>query len=151
MVERFERFSLAISEISYHWHKLSADEMKKYGLKSTHSLYLLTMLKYPEGLTAPQLYEICGKDKSDVSRMMAILEEKNFVKKEGIYQNLYKGSFKLTDEGVAVAKGVRRRAALAVEYAGKDMAEEERVIFYTALESIAGNLKILTQDGIPED
>ena len=150
MIERFERFSFAISEISYHWHKLSADEMKKHGLKGTHSVYILTLLKFPEGLTAPQLCELCNKDKSDVSRMMSILEEKNFVKKEGIYQNLYKGKFKLTDEGVAVAESVRLKAALVVEYAGKDMTEDERAIFYTALESIASNLKTLSNDGIPE-
>lgn len=150
MVERFERFSLAISEISYHWHKLSADEMKKHGLKSTHSVYLLTLFKYPEGLTAPRLCELCGKDKSDVSRMMAILEEKNFVKKEGIYQNLYKGTFKLTDAGIAVAETVRKKATVAVEYAGKDMTEEERILFYTSLENIAENLKTLSKDGIHE-
>ena len=150
MIERFERFSLAISEVSYHWHKLSADEMKKYGLKSTHSVYILTLLKYRDGLTAPQLCELCGKDKSDVSRMMAILEQKNFVKKEGIYQNLYKGTFKLTEEGIAVAESVRLKAALAVEYAGKDMTEEERTIFYTAFESIAANLKELSKTGIPD-
>ena len=150
MVERFERFSLAISEISYNWHKLSADEMKKYGLKSTHSVYLLTLFKYPEGLTAPQLCELCGKDKSDVSRMMAILEEKEFVKKEGIYQNLYKGTFKLTEAGIEAAEAVRKRATHAVEYAGKDMTEEERVKFYTHLENIANNLKTLSKDGIPD-
>lgn len=148
MIERFERFSLALSEVSYHWHKLSADEMKKYGLKSTHSVYILTLLKYQDGLTASQLCELCGKDKSDVSRMMAILEQKNFVKKEGIYQNLYKGIFKLTEEGIAVAESVRRKAALAVDYAGKDMTEEERTIFYNAFESIADNLKSLSKSGI---
>ena len=33
MVERFERFSLAIFEISRYWHKLAAEEMSAYGLK----------------------------------------------------------------------------------------------------------------------
>jgi len=149
MIERFERFSFAISEISYQWHKLSADEMKKYGLKSTHSVYILTLLKYPKGLTAPQLCELCGKDKSDVSRMMAILEQKKLVNRESIYQNMYKGKYKLTEEGIAVAKSVQQSAALVVEYAGKDMTEQERAIFYTALESIAVNLKALSTNGIP--
>ena len=147
MIERFERFSLAIAEVSYHWHKLSADEMKKYGLKSTHSVYILTLLKNPDGLTAPQLCELCGKDKSDVSRMMAILEQKDYVKKESIYQNLYKGKYVLTDKGIEVAHNVRQRAALAVEYAGKEMNEEERAIFYSAFESIAKNLKTLNEEG----
>ncbi len=150
MIERFERFSFAISEISRYWHKLCADEMKKHGLKGTHSVYLLTLLKYPEGLTAPRLCELCSKDKSDVSRMMSILEEKGFVKKESIYQNLYKGTFNLTQKGTDAANHVRSRAALAVELAGKDMSDEERSVFYSAFESIAVNLKALSKQGIPE-
>ncbi len=37
MVDRFEKFSLAISEISKYWHKLATEEMEKYGLRSSHS------------------------------------------------------------------------------------------------------------------
>ena len=74
-MERFERFSFAISEISRYWHKLTAEEMEKYGLKGTHSVYLLTMYRYPDGITATQLCELCSKDKSDVSRMMSIMEQ----------------------------------------------------------------------------
>lgn len=149
MVERFERFSFAISEISRYWHKLTADEMEKYGLKGTHSVYLLAMERYPDGVTAPQLCEECGKDKADVSRMMSIMEKSGLVTKEGVHQNLYRGVFKLTEEGHAAAKYVRERASLAVEIAGKDLTDETRAIFYTALESIAHNLRELSREGLP--
>ena len=33
MVDRFEKFSLAISEISRYWHKIAAEELKPYELK----------------------------------------------------------------------------------------------------------------------
>ena len=150
MTDRFERFSFAIFEISRYWHKLTAAEMEKYGLKGAHSVYLLTLLKYPEGLPAPQLCALCGKDKSDVSRMMSILEKKGLVTKEGEYQNLYRGSFKLTAEGQAAAEHVRQRASRAVALAGKDLSEEDRRIFYEALESIVLNLRELSREGIPE-
>lgn len=150
MVKRFERFSFAISEISKHWHKLTADEMEKCGLKGTHSVYLLTMLSYPEGVTATQMCELCGRDKSDVSRMMSIMEKKGLVTKEGIHQNLYRGVFKLTKEGKEAAEHVRRRVSLAVELAGKDLDDEKRAIFYEALESIASNLRELSKEGLPE-
>ena len=150
MVDRFERFSFAISEISRYWHKLAADEMGKYGLKGSHSVYLLTMYRYPDGITAPQLCELCGKDKADVSRMMSIMEKKELVTKEGIYQNLYRGIFKLTEKGKAAAEYVRRRASLAVEIAGKDLTDEKRDIFYEALESIAYNLRNLSKEGLPQ-
>lgn len=150
MVERFERFSLAISEISRHWHKLTSEEMEKYGLKGTHSVYLLTMARFPDGITAPQICELCGKDKSDVSRMMSIMETKGLVTKEGIHQNLYRGVFKLTEEGRKAAEHVRERASLAVELAGKDLSEENRSIFYESLESIVSNLRELSKEGLPK-
>lgn len=150
MVDRFERFSFAISEISHYWHKLTSEEMEKYGLKGPHSVYLLTMHRYPEGLTAPQICEFCGKDKADVSRMMSIMEKNGLVIKESVYQNRYGGVFKLTEAGKAAAEFVRRRVSLAVEIAGKDLTEENREIFYEALESIVSNLRKLGKEGIPE-
>ena len=150
MIDRFERFSFAISEISRYWHKLTSEEMEKYGLKGTHSVYLLTMFRFPDGITAPRLCELCGKDKSDVSRMMSIMEKKGLVKKEGIHQNLYRGVLKLTEAGKQAAEHVRKRASLAVELAGKDLTDEKREIFYDALESIVLNLRLLSKEGIPQ-
>lgn len=150
MLDRFERFSLAIMEISRHWHKLAAEEMKKYGLKGTHCVYLLTLARSEEGLTALNLCEACGKDKSDVSRMMGIMEEKGLVRKEGGYQNRYGGVFLLTEQGSEVAEHIRCRASQAVDLAGKDLTEEQRVTFYDALESIVANLRRLSEEGLPE-
>lgn len=150
MIDRFERFSYGILEISKHWHKITADEMEKYGLKGPHATYLLTMSQHEDGVTAPELCEFCGKDKSDVSRMMAIMEQKGLVKKEGIHQNLYRGVFKLTDEGKRAAEFVRERASLAVELAGKDLTDEKRAIFYEALESIVYNLREISKEGLPQ-
>ena len=150
MVDRFQRFSFAISEISNYWHKLASEEMAKYGLKGPHSVYLLTIYRYPEGVTAPQIGELCGRDKSDVSRMMSIMEKKGLVTKEGTHPNLYRGVFRLTEEGRRAAEHVRQRASLAVELAGKDLTDKNRDIFYEALESIASNLKELSKEGLPE-
>ena len=91
MEDRFERFSVGMSEISRYWHKLTGDEMEKYGLKGTHSIYLLTMYRFPEGLTAPRLCELCVKDKADVSRMMSLMEKKGLVRKESVGKTLYGG------------------------------------------------------------
>ena len=150
MIDRFERFSFAIFEISKCWHKLAAEEMMKYGLKGPHATYLTTLYRYEEGVTAPQLCELCGKDKSDVSRMVSILEEKGLVTKEVVNQSLYRGLFKLTEEGKIAAEHVCERASLAVEMAGKDLNLEERQAFYAALESIATNLREICKEGLPE-
>ena len=151
MTERFDRFSLAISEISRHWHKLSSNEMEKYGLKGPHSVYLSTLARYPEGLTGPMICDICGKDKADVSRMMGIMEEKGLVTKESTNRNLYRAVFKLTSEGKEVADFVVRRGRLAAEIAGRDMDDATRKVFYSCLEVIATNLRDLCRDVIPYD
>ena len=151
MIDRFERFSVVISEISRYWHKITAAEMEKYGLKGAHSIYLTAMARFPEGITANQIGELCCKDKSDVSRMMSIMEKKGLVTKEGIHQNLYKGVFRLTDEGKAAAEYVNRRASLAVSLAGKDLTDETRAVLYHALESIAGNLQEISENGLPTE
>ena len=33
MIDRFERFSLAITEVSRYWHKIASGEMEQYGMK----------------------------------------------------------------------------------------------------------------------
>lgn len=149
MVDRFERFSVAISAISRHWHKIASDEMDPYGLKGPHATYLVTISRHKEGITASQLCELCGKDKSDVSRTMSILEEKGLVQKDGPSQNRYRSRFILTDKGMAAAEHVCRRASLAVELAGKDLTDEKRAVFYEALDLIAGNLRELSKEGLP--
>lgn len=146
MIERFERFSLAIAEISRCWHKLAGEEMKAYGLKGAHATYLTILYRYPAGITVPELCELCLKDKSDASRMLAILEEKGLVRKEGGYG----GAVLLTEAGRAAAIQVRQRASRAVEAGGKDLSDEERAVFYKALGSIADNLRALADEGIPE-
>lgn len=76
MVERFERFTLAIFEIYRCWHRLAEEELSAYGLKGAHATYLTVLYRYEDGLTGPQLCEMCGKDKSDLSRAVVILQKR---------------------------------------------------------------------------
>lgn len=148
MLDRFEKFSLAIAEISRCWHKIAAEELAKYSLKSSHVTYLLTLYRYPEGLTAPRLAELCDRDKADVSRMLSILEAKGLVTKEGSGVNRYRGNLRLTPEGQAVAQELSHRAERAVEQAGEGLTEENRAIFYESLDTITKNLRRICQEGL---
>lgn len=150
MMERFERFSLAITEISRYWRKLATEEMEKYDLKGPHATYLTTIYRFPDGITVPQLCEISGKDKSDASRMIAILEKKGMVEKKTVDGSLYRGVLVLTEAGKEAAARVSTRAARVVALAGKDLDDEQRRAFYFALDTIVGNLRVLYRDGIPE-
>lgn len=150
MLNRFARFSLAISEIDRCWHKLAAEEMAKYELNSPHAVYLTTLYNFDEGITAAKLGELCCKNKADVSRMVAILEKKGLVRKEAVGGNLYRAKLVLTTEGKKAAQHVQQRAALAVELAGSGMTDAEREVFYRCLELITSNLQILSKEGLPQ-
>ena len=149
MINRFERFSFAISEIHRFWHKIASDEMTKLGLKGPHVVYLVAQKRFPEGVTAAELSEICGRDKSDVSRAITAMEEKGLVKKQGSKQNLYRALLRLTHEGKIAATHVSKRAALAVEMGGKGLSDEERDVLYVTLERIASNLSDISRKGLP--
>ncbi len=151
MIGRYEHFTYATNEINRFLRKLAAEEMKKHGLKAPHAMYFTVLANNAEtGLTATQMCELSGRDKADVSRMFALMEEKGLVVKKGIHQNCYNGVFTLTEKGLQIADSVKQRAAKAVEIAGKDLTDEARQSFYDSLDSIVENLRELTVKGIPE-
>lgn len=146
MVQRFERFSYAIFEISRCWHRIAAEEMEKYGLKGSHATYLTTLYRYPQGITAAKLSELTGKDKADVSRMTAIMEKNRLIVKEG---SSYRAMLKLTAVGCEAAEHVRARAGVVVENASRGLSDEHREIFYNTLELIVTNLQNICEEGLP--
>lgn len=150
MLNRFTQFSLAISEIRRCWHKLAAKELADYSLSSPHAVYLDTLLRHEEGITAARLGELCCKNKADVSRMVSVLEEQGMVQRHSNGKNMYRALLKLTEKGKAAARHVRERAALAVELAGEGLSDSEREIFYRALDRITANLQTLSRQGLPQ-
>ena len=151
MLERFSRFSFAISEIYRCWHKLAAEALSQYGLSSAHAIYLHTLYNSPEGITAAKLGELSGKDKADVSRMVAVLEKKGMLEKQAVGENMYRARLKLTEQGRKAARHVQERAAVAVERAGAGLSDGDRAIFYRSLEQITNNLQTLSKEGLPEN
>ena len=151
MIDRFERFSYSISEISRLWHRIAGEEMGKYDLKGSYSVYFTTMYRFPEGITAAQLVELCSRDKADVSRAMALLEKKELVMKSDPDAKAYRALLKLTPAGREVAEQINEKAQAAVELASRGLPEEKRAIFYEALELITANLQKLSRDGIPQE
>ena len=150
MIQRFEQFTLAIFEISRCWHKLAEEELSVYGLKGPHATYLTVLYRYEDGVTGPELCRLCGKDKSDLSRAVALLQEKGLVVKEAVDRSLYRGLIKLTEQGRSVAGQLTKRACLAVEMAGGDLSKETRDAFYKALLSITGHLREMSKEGLPQ-
>lgn len=148
MVSRFEHFSASISCIYRYIQRIERTEMEKYGLKGPHAQCLLAMRRYPEGITAARLCEVCDKDKAAISRMMAELEEKGMVSRGDEKGNRYRMQLRLTALGEEAADHVEQRAKLAVEEAGSGMTEEQRATLYAVLDLIAGNLQTICAEGL---
>lgn len=149
MIDRFERFTLAIFEIARHWHKIAADEMARYGLKGPHALYLIMLSRHSEGVTAAKLCELCGKDKADVSRAVTAMESKGLIARDA-NQSKYRAALRLTAAGKTAAEFLSNLASKAVESGGSGLSEEIRNNLYEALTYIASNLRDLSKEGLPE-
>ena len=149
MLNRFEQFSVAIGGIYRYIQKLERDEMEKYGYKGAFAQYLVVLHRYPNGVTASQLCEICDKDKAAISRIVSEMVEKGLIVRVGGRDGRYRAMLQLTGEGKQAAEYVCRKAKAAVEAVGQSMTDEERAAMYTALELIASKLSKLSKEGIP--
>ena len=150
MLSRFQQFSYVISEINRQIQKIERDEMIKYGCKGAFAQYLVALLNHPEGLTAARLCQICDKDKAAVSRMVSEMQEKGMVTRSNESTRSYNAPILLTEDGRKAAEHVCMKARAAVKAVGGEMSEEERRVLYSLLDSIAGKLQRLSEEGIPE-
>lgn len=149
MLNRFEQFTSAISALCRDVQKIERDEMEKQGLRGAFAQYLLAISRYPEGITASALCEVCDKDKAAVSRIIGEMESRGLLKKINDGTSQYRAKLSLTPAGEEAAAFVRERASIAVELAGSGLSDEDRKAFYKALELISANLQEICQKGIP--
>lgn len=149
MVDRFEKFSFAISEISRCWNRIASAEMEQYGLKGPCVLYLLVIYRHADGITAAKLGEECGRDKADVSRALSLMEKNGLVRRDG--EHPYRARLTLTSEGNKAAEHLKERAATAVLLGGQGLSDEQRFALYEILERIAANLRAVSESGLPDE
>lgn len=148
MLSRYEIISLSVSSMYHDIQRIERTEMAKFGLKGPHAQCLLAMSRYPEGITAARLCEICEKDKAAISRTLAELEEAGMVQRQERGGNRYRASLMLTDKGREAAASVNQKAQQAVEVAGEGLDDAQREVFYRVLALIAGNLHAICKDGL---
>ncbi len=151
MIGRFERFTYAITEINRYWHKIAAEVMRQYGLKGPFAHYIITLYRYPDGVTSVELGELCDKNKADVSRAVAALEEKGLALRVDNNGSIYRAKIRLTEKGRLAAEHVQSLASRAVEAGGRGLTEERREQFYEALDRIVANLKRVSETGLQEE
>lgn len=150
MVSKYEIFSTVVSSLYRDIQRIERIEMEKYGLKGPHAQCLVVMDRYPDGITAARLCEICERDKAAISRTVAELEEAGLIfrrEPKGIH---YRIPLILTEAGKAAAQNVNAVAGRAVEMAGAGLNDEQRTVFYHVLGVIASNLHTISRDGLKE-
>lgn len=150
MVIRFEQFCTAISSIHRSIQKIERVEMAKYGLKGPHAQCLVAMARYPEGITAARLCEICEKDKAAISRTVAELEQANMVSRADPDGKRYRSNLTLTEKGREVADNVNNLVFLAVSQASEGYDDEKQQIFVRVLNLVSGNLQTICREGLKE-
>lgn len=148
MIGRFEAFCTAISSISRSIQKIERAEMAKYGLKGPHAQCMIALERYPEGITAAKLCELCEKDKAAISRAITELTDAEMVTRADPEGKRYRSSLKLTEKGREVAEHVNRLVYTAVMKASAGYGPEDRQIFVNVLSMIAGNLQTICRDGL---
>lgn len=151
MISKYEMFSMSVSSMYHDIQKIERVEMAKFGLKGPHAQCLLAMGRYPGGITAARLCEICEKDKAAISRTVSDLEQAGLVIRAEQNGVRYRVPLMLTEQGMAAAKAVNERAQLAVEQAGLGLDDAQREVFYSVLGLIAGNLHAICRDGLKEE
>ena len=150
MISRFEQFSTAIASIHRNIQKIERAEMAKFGLKGPHCQCLLAMSRFPEGITAARLCEVCDKDKAAISRTVAELEAAGMILRPQGQEKRYRTNLELTEAGAAAAKTVMERAKIAVVAATGDYSREHQILFTQTLALLANNLDTICREGLKE-
>ncbi len=148
MISKYELFSSSVSSLYHDIQKIERVEMANFGLKGPHAQVLLAMSRYPEGITAVRLCQICEKDKAAISRSVAELEQAGLLERTERNGIRYRALLVLTDKGMEAARAVSDRARQAVEQAGAGLTDAQREVFYSVLDLIAGNLHTICKDGL---
>lgn len=137
MKNEFENFTITVLKLNKLIHKIKLYEMEGYDLKAIHVMCVY-YLGSRGTLTSGQLCRLTCEDKAAISRALVILREKGYIVDESLR---YNNHITLTEEGKKLAKYINRKAADAVNTAGGDLTEEDRVSLYKSLGTIVTNLE----------
>ena len=142
MEKRFERFAAAVLEMNRYLPRIKDQEMRRFGLRSAHTMCIFYLGQHPEGLTVTQLTEICREDKAAGSRNLSELSRMGLVSCSAPPdRRVYRDPYRLTERGTEIAAQVEARVSDALSACGRGLTEAQRDNFYTAAQIIISNLE----------
>lgn len=144
MLSRFSKFTTDITVAYKNIQKIKRLEMDSIGMKGTHVNCISILRSERSGLTASELSKIAREDKAGISRALSQLEEEGYIRYiegEGAGEKRkYRAKAVLTEKGHDYGRQVEEMIYRAVSFAGGELDDEKREIFYEVLGVISGNL-----------
>ncbi len=134
MLDRYEEFTSLINKIHKNIQRIKLLELKKFGLKGSHSDFLYYLGKHKQ-LTFKEFCKVLNADKAFVSRNLALLREKKLIKEKS---DNNRNVFILTDKGLKIYEvGKNRTEEICEKIYIKDLENGE---FYKNLKEISERL-----------
>ncbi len=148
--ERFELFTLLISEFDKDIQKIKAARTRALGIKNVHALWLYLLLKHPDGLSAAQIAEKSRINRSLVSREIDALVDKGYVRTtetaETAEKRRYNWKFILTRSGIALAREISEIALEVQAHADRGITQNELEQFYATFRKLKDNFSYITDN-----
>lgn len=144
MIKRFGRFVIDISLIYKNVQKIKKVQMERMGLKGSHVMCLNCLKVNEKGMTAAEISHMIKEDKAGISRAMSDLLEMGFIEyreeNPSPEKRRYRARAVLTEKGNQVADKMGEMIVDAVCYAGENLTNHERAVFYKVLGEISSRL-----------
>lgn len=140
MNEKFEQFTSSIMEIARSMQRIKDNEMKKLGLRASHTLCLYYLGTHKDGLTSRELTNYCKEDKAAISRALADLVKKKLVSSLAQGEKVYRIKHVLTKKGQKIYSELNKSIENILTKCGKGLSKEQIITFYECLNDILNNL-----------
>ena len=139
MEERFQAFTVLVSNLNRCIYKIKTEEMAEYNLKSSHVSCIYYIYRYGS-LTPKELCDLCGEDKANISRALKYLEENQYLVIDNDSNKKYQRPIVLTENGVKIGKHLSEKINEVLSIASEGLSEKKRNIMYEGLSLINNRL-----------
>lgn len=140
MEKRFQNFTVLVTKINRSIHKIKAEEMSVFGLKSPHVSCLYYLYRFG-ALTAKELCDVCAEDKAAISRSIDFLESNGYILCNDNAKKRYRSALELTEKGREVGLHIAQKIESIVDQASQGICEQDRAVLYQSLSIICDNLE----------
>lgn len=121
--------------------------LQPYGLSSVHAMYLMILKFHPDGLTPGELSAHLDVDKANTSRVLKVLEEKEFTIRKYEAGSNTKYRELLTKRGLEVAECIHRDMKQMHNRFASVLTEEEITVIRNIVQKVSVIAEQMEKDG----